>query len=67
MSKIWGRGRPEGEEVGRKAMTLEIYKPRTDRNSKQLNKTLVEMEMVRCSPTRSGLNSTLANKTKHIL
>jgi hypothetical protein len=40
----------EGGEIGRTAMMLEMYKPRTERNSKQLNKTL--MEMVRCSPAR---------------
>jgi hypothetical protein len=40
-----------------------MYKPRTERNSKQLNKTL--MEMVRCSPAR-GWNNTLANKAQYI-
>jgi len=59
----WTGGWVGEGEIGRKAMTLEIYKPRTERNSKQLNKTLVEM--VRCSPAL-GSNNTLANKTQYI-
>jgi hypothetical protein len=43
-------------------MTLEIYKPRTERNSKQPNKTLVETVGWLSAPSR---NNALANKTQH--